>query len=105
MTCKYENGIIILTTKKLKRSDGMKIKFSLAKKEASLEADVEGIVKQNIQNKTERAPKKTKYQIRQEERRRNKEIEQKHFLQSMGILVGMLVVCFLVCIIGVVFGG
>lgn len=83
----------------------MKIKFSLAKKEASLEADVEGIVKQNIQNKTERAPKKTKYQIRQEERRRNKEIEQKHFLQSMGILVGMLVVCFLVCIIGVVFGG
>lgn len=83
----------------------MKIKFSLMKKEASLEADVEGIVKQNMANKSKQPPKKTRYQIRQEEKRKNGELKQKHFLQGMSILLGLLVVCFIVCAIGVLGGG
>lgn len=77
----------------------MKMKLNLKNREASLEADVEGIVKKQLDFKEKHPEKKSSYQIRQEEKRKNQELEQKHFVQNMilmgVVLVGILVICFL----------
>lgn len=53
----------------------MKFKFNLKNKEVSLEADVEGIVKKNIDNSAKNPERKTSYQIKQEEKRKNEELK------------------------------
>lgn len=82
----------------------MKLSFSLAKKEASLEADVEGLVEKGLEHKSQSPNKKTRYQIRQEEKRKNKELEQKQFIQGILMMLGVLVVILIICAIGSVFG-
>lgn len=82
----------------------MKLSFSLAKKEASLEADVEGLVEKGLEHKSQNPNRKTRYQIRQEENRKNKELEQKQFIQGMLMMLGILVVILIICAIGSVFG-
>lgn len=82
----------------------MKLSFSLAKKEASLEADVEGLVEKGFEHKSQNPNKKTRYQIRQEEKRKNKELEQKQFIQGMLMMLGILVVILIICSIGSIFG-
>lgn len=76
----------------------MKLKFSLKNKEIGFDADVEGIVEKSLNYKKDRPIKKTRYQIKQEEKRKN--IEQK-FEQDRRLLTAMgiaLIVIFLICI-------
>ena len=55
----------------------MKLKFSLKNKEISADADIKGVVEKVLDHKAKKPPKKTRYQIKQEEKRKNKELEQK----------------------------
>ena len=81
----------------------MKLKFSLKNKEASLEADVEGLVEKGFHHRERKEPQKTKDQIRQEEKRKNKELEQKHFIQVMLLLVSIILILLIICAIGAYF--
>lgn len=97
----------------------MKFNFDIKNKKAGLEADVEKIVekgmeyhernwfekfnakkitkkemqelkhKQKIEIEEVKQKKLNWYQRRQEEKRKNKELEQKHFMQCMAIMIGM----------------
>ena len=81
----------------------MKLNISLKKQEGTLEADVEGIVKKSLEYKSKRPPappKKTRYQIRQEEKRKNEELKMKKMLIFGGIAVGLLAVILIICFIG-----
>lgn len=89
----------------LVRGNNMKIKFSLLKKEASMEADVEGIVAKSLEYKSKCPEKKTRYQIRQEEKRKNAELKHKQKMQYMYIMIGLFGVCFVVAIITSLFPG
>ena len=83
----------------------MKLSFSLEKKEASLETDIEGLVEKGLEYKKQNPNRKTRYQIRQEEKRRNKELEQKQFVQGMFMMLGLILIVLVICAIGSVFGG
>lgn len=82
----------------------MKLRFSLLKKEASLEADVEGLVTKGLENKVNNPNRKTRYQIKQEEKRKNKELEQKQFMQGIALMIGLVIVVFIISIIGTILG-
>ena len=69
----------------------MKFKFNLKNKEASIEADVEKLIDKNMDIKSNKPPKKTKYQIRQEEERKNKELEHKYKMRKIIIFVASIV--------------
>ena len=60
----------------------MKLKFSLKNKEASVDADIEGVVEKVLDHKAKQPTKKTRYQIKQEEKRKNEELKQKHLIQG-----------------------
>ncbi len=78
----------------------MKLSFSLKKKEVKLEADVEGIVKKSLDHREKTGPKKPRYQIRQEEKRKNKELQQKQFITGVLLMLGVVVVILVICLIG-----
>ena len=82
----------------------MKLSFSLKNKEASLEADVEGLVEKGLEHKTKNPAKKTSYQIKQEEKRRNEELKQKQKMQWMFIMLGLLAVLIVFGVIVTVLG-
>ena len=86
----------------------MKLAFNFKKKEASLEADVEGIVVRGLERKEKDPNRKTRYQIRQEEKRKNlelkHELEQKNFKQGMLMLIGIMVFCVIFGMIATVLG-
>lgn len=86
----------------------MKIAFNLKKKEASLQADVEGMIERGMERKEKNPNHKTRYQIRQEEKRKNlelkHELEQKQFKQGMLMMLGVLAIALIIGIIGTVFG-
>lgn len=86
----------------------MKLAFNFKKKEASLEADVEGIVERGLERKEKNPNRKTRYQIRQEEKRKNlelkHELEQKNFKQGMMILIGIMIFCVIFGMIATVLG-
>ena len=48
----------------------MRFKFSLKDKEVSMEADVEKLVEKGMDQKEARPDRKTRYQIKQEEKRK-----------------------------------
>ena len=73
----------------------MKLNVSFAKKEANIEADVERLVEKKIDLKAKNPDKKTRYQIRQEEKRLNKE---QKFRQSM-IMIGAYAIFMILLII------
>jgi len=76
----------------------MKLKFSLKNKEIGFDADVEGIVEKSLNYKKDRPIKKTRYQTKQEEKRKNRE---QKFEQDRRLLIAMgvaLIVIFLICI-------
>lgn len=58
----------------------MKFNFNANKKEASFEADVERLIEKGIDEHVKRPERKTRYQIRQEEKRKNEELKKKHFI-------------------------
>ena len=82
----------------------MKLSFSLKKKEVKLEADVEGIVEKSLDHREKTGPKKPRYQIKQEEKRKNKELkhklEQKRMITGVLIMLGVIVVVLVICLIG-----
>lgn len=78
----------------------MKLSFNIEKKEIALHADVEKLVDKQLDKKTARPPKKSRYQIRQEEKRKNKELEMKQFLIYMAIMLGLIFVIQIICFIG-----
>ncbi|MDD2971951.1 MAG: hypothetical protein PHE02_07465 [Lachnospiraceae bacterium] len=82
----------------------MKLKLSLKNKEASLEADVEKLVEEGMDQKAKNPPKKTRYQIKQEEKRKNEELKQKQFMQGMFLLLGIVVICAIIGIVASIFG-
>jgi hypothetical protein len=82
----------------------MKLSFSLKNKEASLEADVEGLIEKGLEHKAKNPAKKTRYQIKQEEKRKNEDLKHKQFMQGMLILLGIAVFALLIGIIGTIFG-
>lgn len=69
----------------------MKFKLSLKNKEVSLDADVEKLIEKRIINKPNNSERKTAYQIRQEEKRKNEELKHKQQLQWMCVLLGLFV--------------
>ena len=78
----------------------MKLKFNLQKKEASLDVGVEDIVKKQIDINAKKPPKKTRYQIKQEEKRKNEELKHKQSMQILlaaGVFLGVI---FVICFIG-----
>ena len=73
----------------------MKLKFNLTSKEASLEADVEGLVEKGMERR-DNPNRKTRYQIKQEEKRKNEELKQKQQMQMIYIMLGVLAVLFII---------
>ena len=82
----------------------MKLNFSLKNKEASLEADVEKLIEKNMDNKTNSPAKKTRYQIKQEEKRKNAELKHKQQMQYFYMLIGMMAFFFIIAIVGAILG-
>ena len=80
----------------------MKLSFSLKNKEASFEADVEGLVEKSIENKAKNPVKKTRYQLKQEEKRRNEELKHKQEMQKIYICLGIVGVGITICIVMVI---
>ena len=89
----------------------MKFSFSLKNKEAKLEADVERLVEKGMENRAKNPIKKTRYQIRQEEKRKTlalnakqermkKQAEQKSFVIYFCLMMALLVFILLICFIG-----
>lgn len=115
----------------------MKFNFDIKNKKAGFEADVERIVEKgmdqhekdwfekfNLKQKTKKEMKELEhkqkiemeevkqrklnwYQRKQEEKRKNKELEQKleqkHFMQGMAIMIGLMIFFFIIAIIGSIF--
>lgn len=78
----------------------MKLSFDIKKKELSLHADVEKLVDKQLDKKTARPPKKSRYQIKQEEKRKNKELEMKQTLIYIAMMLGVVVAALIICSIG-----
>ena len=77
----------------------MKLAFSFKKQEASLEADVEGLLKPCIDARLSNPKRKTHYQNRQEEKRKNAEQKHKQDMQRALIAFGLFAICMvLICI-------
>ena len=77
----------------------MKLRFSLKDKEASIEADVEKLVEKGMDQKALNPNKKTRYQIRAEEKRKNEELKHKQQMQWIFILLGIMVICIILGIV------
>ena len=77
----------------------MKFSFNFKKQEACVEADIEGLVKPHIEEKIKNPNRKTRYQIKQEEKRKNAELKHKQEMQKVYILLGMLAVLMVVVFI------
>ena len=77
----------------------MKLSFSLKNQEANFEADVEGLVEKSLENKAKNPIKKTRYQIKQEEKRKNEELKHKQELHKIYIGIGMLLFILMLCIV------
>lgn len=73
----------------------MKLNFNLKSKEACLEADIESLVEKGLERR-ENPNRKTRYQIKQEEKRKNEELKYKQHMQETLLLVGILAVLFII---------
>ena len=82
----------------------MKLSFSFKKKEAGLEADVEGLISKKMDIDAQKAGGKTHYQIRQEEKRKMQELKHKQEMQKIVLFIGLfvlvLILAFTMAILG-----
>ena len=81
----------------------MKFKFSLKDKEISMEADVEKLVERGMDHKATRPDKKTRYQIKQEEKRKTEELKHKQQLTYLFIGIGVFVAIIAFCVVMSIF--
>lgn len=77
----------------------MKFNYNLKSQEVSIEAEVEGLVEKGIEFRSN-PNRKNRYQIKQEEKRKNEELKQKHFMSRMILLVALLILLLIICFIG-----
>ena len=77
----------------------MKFSINLKNKEVSIDADVEGIVEKSLEQNSNNPIKKTRYQIKQEEKRKNEELKNKQQMKYLYILIG---ICGIFTVIGIV---
>ena len=82
----------------------MRFAFSLKEKELSVEADVEGIVDKELERRDKKPPRKTRYQIKQEEKRKNEELKHKQQMQNIFLMIGLLVVIIAFCLVAAALG-
>ena len=68
----------------------MKLSFSLKSKEAKLEADVERLIEKGMDQKVKNPSQKSRYEIKQEEKRKNAELKHKQEIQRMIIGISIL---------------
>lgn len=82
----------------------MKLSFSFKKQEANFEADVEKLIEKGMDQREKNPNRKTRYQIKQEEKRKNAELKHKQEIQRMiigiSMLVGFIVIILIICAIG-----
>lgn len=69
----------------------MKFSFSIKNKEAKIEADIERLVEKQMDYNATKSARKTHYQIKQEEKRKNEELKHKQQMAYIFILLGMIV--------------
>ena len=81
----------------------MKFKFGLKNKEVSMEADVEKLVEKGMDHKAARPDKRTRYQIKQDEKRKNAELKHKQQLTYLLICIGVFVAIIAFCIVMSIF--
>ena len=111
----------------------MKFNFDIKNKKAGFEADVEKIVekgieqhekdwflKRDLKRKTKKEMKElrhkqkieieetkqkklNRYQKKQEEKRKNAELEQKYFMQGMAIMISLMIFFLIIAIVGSIF--
>ena len=77
----------------------MKLSFSFKKQEANFEADVEKLIEKGMDQREKNPNRKTRYQIKQEEKRKNAELKHKQEMQRMTIGISVLVGCMLIGLI------
>ena len=81
----------------------MKLSFSFKNKEAKIEADIEKLIEKGIDQKAKSPTKKTRYQIKQEEKRKNAELKHSQEMQRMiigiGILAGGMIVGLIIAVL------
>ena len=77
----------------------MKFKVSLKNKEISLDADIEKLAEKRMNLNASQPDKKTRYQIKQEEKRKNAELKHKQQLTYLFIGIGLLILLFTLCIV------
>lgn len=82
----------------------MKLNFSLKNKEVNLEADVEKLVEKNLDIKSAKPEKKTRYQIKQEEKRKNEAAKHKQQMTWMFVMLGLIAIFAIVGIVASVLG-
>ena len=83
----------------------MKFKLSLKNKEIiNLETDIDKTIEKRIEHNEKKPPKKTKYQIKQEEKRKNEEAKHKQQLTYLIIGIGFLLVMITLCVVMSILG-
>ena len=82
----------------------MKFEFNLKEKKASFDADVEGLVQKSLEHKEKNPSGKTRYQIKQEEKRKNSELKHKQSVQWMIILLALVVIFAVIGIVASIYG-
>lgn len=81
----------------------MKFKLSLKDKEISMEADVEKLAEKRMEQKEKHPPKKTRYQIRMEEKRKSEALHHKQQLTYLLIGIGSFLAIMALCVIMSIF--
>ncbi|MBR5298728.1 MAG: hypothetical protein IKU36_00600 [Bacteroidales bacterium] len=67
----------------------MKLKVNLKNKEVSLDANIENLIEKGMAQKVKNPDRKTAYQIKQEEKRKNEELKHKHQMVYLFALLGI----------------
>ena len=83
----------------------MRFDFNWKEKKATFNADVEKLVEKKMDLDKDKPPKKPRYQIKQEEKRKMEELKHKQEMQKTMILIGICAVLmtalFVMAILGI----
>lgn len=82
----------------------MKFNLNLKEKAINIEADIEGLVKAEMDHRKSQPEHKTRYQIKQEEKRKQLELEHKQFLHYIYLLLGLIAVIAVIGILASILG-
>ena len=82
----------------------MKFKFKFMKSELNVEANVEKIVEKHMDNKASNPVRKTKYQIKQEEKRKNAILKHKqtltYYILGFSAFAAIIALCLIMSFLG-----